>query len=207
MGAVSRPSTLLRVLVLLILGSAPAPAEAAWGLLWRPPTARSAPPDQSWLLDVPEKPGARSKGKVAVFAFKGDEYYEPVRAAVVKALRRHGLTVTATLRPVDGAAQYREVSQTLRLAVFVEGELRGQGARQSAFVRLRSGVSGQRIASIRFSGSTQKIVGDVGRTLWSRVGPTVMRSCASASRPRRREREPLRIDAGTETSAVASQDS
>jgi hypothetical protein len=182
-----------------ILVSTAAPVEAGWVVpsLLPARAAPSGPPDQSWQLDVPEKPGRHSKGKVAVFIFEGDDVYQPVRAAVVRALRRKGLTVTATLRPVDSAAQYREMSYALNLAVFVEGELRGEGARQSAFIRLRSGVSGQRMSSARFSGLTPKIVAEVDRKLWTRLGPAVMRACSSASRPRRRERAPTHIDAST----------
>ena len=190
----------MTVLVGALVAAAAAPAQAAWGVphLLRPPQiARTAPPDQSWLTDVPEKPGAHSKGKVAVFVFNGDDVYQPVRAAVVRALREKGLTVTASLRPVDSAAQYREMSYALNLAVFIEGEMIGEGARQSALIRLRSGVTGQRIATAKFSGPTHEIVGAVGRTLWSRVGAATMRACSSASRPRRREREPLRIEAGS----------
>ena len=45
--------------------------------------------------------------------------------------------------------------------------------------------------------------------LWTRVGPTVTRACTSVSRPRRRDREPLRIDAGdpVEDEALAPDDS
>ena len=77
------------VLVGALVAAAAAPAQAAWWVphLLRPPQiARTAPPDQSWLTDVPEKPGAHSKGKVAVFVFNGDDVYQPVRAAVVRAL-------------------------------------------------------------------------------------------------------------------------
>jgi hypothetical protein len=186
------------MLVGVILGSAPAPAQAGWvPYLWRPRPVRLAPPDQSWLTDVPERRGARSRGKVAVFVFKGDDVYQPVRAAVVRVLRRRGLNVTASLRPVDSVAQYREMSYALNLAVYVDGEVSGEGARQSALIRLRSGVSGQRIASARFSGLTPKIVGDVGRTLWTRVGPATMRACTSAAKPRQRVGEPLHIEAGS----------
>lgn len=197
------------VLVGTILGAASAPAEAAWGMLYlpRPKVARSTAPDQSWLLDIPEKRGVRSRGKVAVFVFKGDDVYQPVRAAVVRVLRRRGLNVTTTLRPVDSAAQYRELSGALNLAAYVQGEMKGEGARQTALIHLYSGVSGQRVASARFAGPTKKIVGDVKRTLWTRTGPTIMRACSSASRPRRIERAPLHIEAGTpdETTPVASQ--
>jgi hypothetical protein len=177
----------------------PATAFASWGIPYLPrqAVARSMAPDQSWLQDVPQPSGARSRGKVAVFTFEGDDVYQPVRAAVVKLLRRRGLNVTANLRPVDSAAQYRELSQTLNMAVYVEGDVSGEGAKQTAVIRVRSGMSGQRIATARFFGPTPKIVGDVNRTLWTRLGPTVMRSCTSVSKPRARERAPLLIDAGS----------
>ena len=198
-------------IVVSILVSASAPAEAAWAVPYpRPPqAARSNAPDQTWLQDIPEKPGAHRRGKVAVFIFKGDDVYEPVRAAVVRTLRAKGLNVTASLRPVDSAAQYRELSYTLNLAVYIEGELTGEGARQNAVIHLRSGLTGQRIASAKFSGPTPEIVGAVGRGLWPRVGATMMRACSNASRPRRREREPMHIEAGTplEETPVASRGS
>jgi len=176
---------------------AAAPAEAAWGVPCPLPQVRSGPPDQSWLQDVPGKPGAQSRGKVAVFVFKGDDVYEPVRASVVQTLRKRGLNVTATLRPVDSPKQYREMSYTLNLAVFIEGEVTGEGAGQTATIRLRSGVTGQSFATAKFSGATPEIVGNIGRTLWTRVGSATIRACASASRPRRREVEPTYIEAGT----------
>jgi hypothetical protein len=190
----------------VISGFAPTPAQAFWGGSFRffPPKPASTGPDQSWLMDVPEKPGAHPKNKVAVFVFKGDDVYQPLRAAVVRTLRRRGLIVTATLKPVDSAAQYRELAQATNLAVFVQGEMAGEGARQSAQVHLYSGVTGQRITSIKFQGPTQKIVGDIGRTLWTRSGPAIKRACSSASRPRRLEREPLRIEAGSPVESTAT---
>jgi len=173
------------------------PAEAAWGVPCPLPKVLSSPPDQSWLKDVAEKPGARSRGKVAVFVFKGDDVYEPVRAAVVRILRKRGLNVTATLRPVDNPKQYREMSYTLNLAVFVDGEVIGEGAGQTVVIRLRSGVTGQYFATVKFSGPTPQIVGNMGRTLWTRVGSGTIRACSSASKPRQREVEPTYIEAGT----------
>jgi hypothetical protein len=174
-----------------------APAEAAWGVPCALPQVRPDPPDQSWLKDVQERPGARSRGKVAVFVFKGDDIYEPVRAAVVRMLRKRGLNVTATLRPVDSPKQYREMSYTLNLGVFLEGEVSGEGAGQTVNIRLRSGLTGQYFTTVKFSGTTPKIVGDIGRTLWTRVGSATMRACSSASKPRQREVEPTYIEAGT----------
>jgi hypothetical protein len=217
-------AVVIAVVIAVILGSAPANAEAAWGTFYvrssmsssvpssvRPPRVvrpvGPTPPDQSWLMDIPEKPGAHSKGKVAVFVFKGDDVYQPVRAEVVRALRRKGLNVTTTLRPVDSAAQYREMSYTLNVGAYVEGELTGEGARQTAHIRLRSGVTGQPIATATFAGPTPKIIGAIGRGLWSRVGGATMRACSSKARPRKHEREPMHIDAGTplDNTPVAAQ--
>ena len=177
-------------------GMVAAPATAlAWGVsYWQLPKPVHKAPDQSWLQDVPER---RGHGKVAVFAFQGDDVYQPVREAVVNLLRRRGLNVTASLRPVDSASQYRELSQTLNLAVYIDGEVTGDGDHQTAVIRLRSGVSGQRIGSARFTGPTKKIVADLRGKLWTRVGPTVTRACAGVSKPRQQEREPLRIEAGS----------
>jgi hypothetical protein len=202
-----QPSRLGATLLLAagLVAATPTTANATWAV-WYPRLAPEArkPPDQSWMQDVPASPGTRPRGKVAVFVFKGDDVYEPIRAAVVRALRRRGLNVTASLRPVDSAAQYREMSYALELALFVEGELTGQGRRQTAHIRLRSGLTGQPVATATFTGPTHKIVGDVDRSLWTRIGPTVVRACSKAAKPRRPENEPLRIEAGT-ADGLASQ--
>jgi hypothetical protein len=178
------------LLLTVVLGAAPA-ARASLGM-FPLPFMRPAPRDQSWLKDLPERP---SRGKVAVFELNGDDVYQPMREAVVRVLRRRGLNVIVTLRPMEGATEHRETSQALNLAAFVSGEVIGEGARQAAVITLTSGLTGHRMASARFAGPTDKIVGDIGRTLWTRLGPAITRSCKSASRPRAREREPLRIDA------------
>ncbi len=201
-------TVLCGVLVLAALGAMSRPAQAAWVVpfLKPAPIARPTPPDQSWMDDLPEKAGAHARGKVAVFAFKGDDVYEPVRAAVVKLLRAKGLNVTATLRPVDSAAQFREMSYTLNLAAFVEGEISGEGPNQTAVIHLRSGMSGKRVASTRLSGATPQLVGTVGHKVWPALGGAVMRSCSSAARPRQREREPLRIEAGSASDGTVAAD-
>jgi hypothetical protein len=172
-------------------------AEAAWGVPFALPQVHSAPPDQSWLKDVPEQPGDDSAGRVAVFAFKGDDVFEPFRGAVVRTLRKQRLSVTASLRPADGPAQYREMSYSSNLAVFIEGEVSGQGARQTVLIRLRSGVTGQYFTSARFSGATPAIVEAIGSALWGRVGSAILRTCSSAAKPRRRESTPTYIEAGS----------
>jgi hypothetical protein len=182
---------ILAALVALTVGWASS-AQATWGMLpFR--ASRPAPPDQSWLADSPES--ARSRGKVAVFVFRGDDVYEPVRASVVRLLRRRGLSVTVSLKPVHSAVELREMSQISNLAVYVAGELTGEGARQRAAIHLYSGLTGRRMATMRFAGPTDEIVRDIERKLWTRVGPPILRACSSVQRPRRQERAPLRIDA------------
>ena len=180
-----------------LLGAMAAPTEAAWGVPCMVPQVHSAPPDQSWLKDVSEKPGIRARGKVAVFVFKGDDVFEPVRAAVVRTLRKQGLNVTAELRPADRPAQYREMSYASNLAVFIDGEVSGEGARQTVLIRLRSGVTGQYFTSAKFSGSMPGLVGAIGGALWPRVGSAIIRACTSVAKPRRRESEPMYIEAGS----------
>src|SRR5947199_9195334 len=141
-------TVLFGALVLTALGAMSRPAQAAWVVPFlRPaPIVRPTLPDQSWMDDLPEKPGTHAKGKIAVFAFKGEDVNEPVRAAVVKLLRSKGLNVTASLRPVDSAAQFREMSYTLNLGAFVEGEITGDGPHQTAMIHLLIGVSSNTIA-------------------------------------------------------------
>jgi hypothetical protein len=172
-------------------------AEAAWGVPFPLPKVQSSPPDQSWLKDVPEKPDATAAGKVAVFTFKGDDVFEPFRGAVVRTLRKQRLSVTAALRPADSPAQYREMSCSSNLAVFIDGEVSGEGARQTVLIRLRSGVTGQHFTSVRFSGSREVIVESIGNALWGRVGSAILRTCSSAAKPRRRESTPTYIEAGS----------
>jgi hypothetical protein len=179
------------------LGATVCFADAARGAPDPRPHAHSAPPDQSWLKDVPEKPGSGAQGRIAVFTFKGDDVFEPVRAAVVRTLRKQRLDVTATLRRADSPAQYREMSYASNLAVFVDGEVSGKGVRQMVLIRLRSGVTGQYFATTRFKGSTQSIVGAIGGRLWVRVGSAIVRTCASAAKPRRRQSAPMYIEAGS----------
>jgi hypothetical protein len=185
------------VLAAAALGATAGPAQAAWGLPCPLPRVHTAPPDQSWLKDVPEKPGESAAGKIAVFTFKGDDVFEPFRGAVVRTLRKQRLNVTASLRPADNPAQFREMSYSSNLAVFIEGEVSGQGPRQSVLIRLRSGVTGQHFGSAKFSGSTEAIVEAIGNGLWGRVGSAILRTCSAAAKPRRRESTPMYIEAGS----------
>jgi hypothetical protein len=135
-------------------------------------------------------------GKVVVFGFKGDGG-ALVHQEVVSTLRTRGLNVETGIRPVDSAEQYREMAATLNLAAYIDGAVSGDGPQGRATVNLRSGVTGRRIASVRFSGERSGLAADVGSELWNRAGSKLTRLCVEAAKPRKRGRGPMRIDAGT----------
>ena len=115
------------------------------------------------------------------------------------------MKVTTNLRPVDSAEQYREMADTLGLAAFLDGEASEDGDQASVTVHVRSGVSGLRIASTTLSGERRKLAGEVDHSLWTQLGPPLARVCAEAAKPRKREREPMRIEAGTPLDAPVAE--
>ncbi|MBC8133645.1 MAG: hypothetical protein H7X95_11740, partial [Deltaproteobacteria bacterium] len=148
------------------------------------------------IVKVPPLPPPR--GKVVVFTFRGDDVGSAtVREQVVRALRVKGLTIVTTIRPVDSAEQYRDMAVALDLVGYVDGEVRDDGDQASATVHLRSGVTGRRIASATFSGERRKLPAEVAKGLWTEVGPAFARVCVEAAKPRKVERAPMRIEAGT----------
>jgi hypothetical protein len=136
------------------------------------------------------------KGKVAILAFEGDGA-NPLRARIVRLLRAKGLKVITTLRPVDTPEQYREMADTLVLVAFLDGEASEDGDQASVTVHVRSGVSGLRVASATLAGERRKLPSAIDHELWPELAPPLSRACTDAVKPRKREREPMRIEAGT----------
>lgn len=143
-----------------------------------------------------EEPISVAGAKIAMFAFTGDDP-EPIRRQVQHVLRAKGVKINASLRSVDSADQYREMATTLNLIAYVDGEVTIDGAEGSATIFVRSGTTGLRIASATFSGDRHLLVANVGKDLWTEIGPALGRAFADAAKPRRLEREPMRINAGT----------
>jgi hypothetical protein len=141
-----------------------------------------------------------------VFGFKG-EGAARVQQVVVSTLRTRGLQVTTGLRPVDSAEQYREMAGALRLAAYIDGTVDADGSRGLATVNVRSGTTGRRIATLRFSGERNALPSDVGNGLWPRTGPQLARLCAEAAKPRKGARKAMRINAGTPLENTAQDDS
>jgi hypothetical protein len=172
-----------------------------------PPAAASRPAAASaGSRSKTKSDGPAVSGKVAVFGFTG-EGAARVQQVVVTTLRTRGLQVTTSLRPVDSAEQYREMAGTLRLAAYIEGTVGGSGSQGQATVHVRSGITGRRIASVRFAGDRGALASDVGSGLWPRTGPQLARLCAEAAKPRKGGRHAMRINAGTPIETTAPDDS
>jgi hypothetical protein len=143
-----------------------------------------------------EEPISVAGAKVAMFAFTGDDA-EPIRRQVQHLLRAKGIKINANLRSVDSAEQYREMATTLNLVAYIDGEVDIDGAEGSATIFVRSGATGLRIASATFSGDRHLLVANLGKDLWTEIGPALGRAFTDAAKPRHLEREPMRINAGT----------
>jgi hypothetical protein len=160
---------------------APAPPKGKAAARVQPPKDPPLPPPQ---------------GKVVVFTFAGEGAHR-VQQQVISSLRAKGMKVITNLRPVDSAEQYREMSVTLNLVAYVDGEYTGEGDQASATVYVRSGVTGLRAVSTTFAGEKRTLPTEVGKGLWDRISPDLAKICVEAAKPRKAERPPLRIEAGT----------
>jgi hypothetical protein len=164
----------------------PAPAPSAKS---KSVTRTQQPQPKAPALPVPQ-------GKFAVFTFAGEGGHR-VQQQVVSSLRAKGLKVITNLRPVDSAEQYREMAVTLNLVAYLDGEYVGEGDQASATVYVRSGVTGLRAVSTTFAGERRTLPTEIGKGLWDRISPDLSKLCADAAKPRKAERAPLRIEAGT----------
>jgi hypothetical protein len=159
--------------------------------------ARSAAGAKAVARAQPKEPPLPApQGKFAVFTFEGEGAHR-VQQQVVSSLRARGLKVITNLRPLDSAEQYREMAATLNLVAYLDGEYVGDGDQASATVYVRSGVTGLRSISTTFSGERRTLATEVGRGLWDRISGDLSRLCVEAAKPRKVERAPLRIEAGT----------
>src|SRR5206468_1141283 len=55
----------------------------------------------------------------------------------------------------------------------------------------------QKVAVTTFRETKLHLRAEVEDNLWTKVGPAIARACADASKPRKRDRNPLMIEAGT----------
>ena len=154
-------------------------------------TTPHAPPK-----DAKDPPLPAPQGKLVVFPFAG-EGGQRVQQQVMSVLRAKGMKLVSNLRPVDSAEQYREMAVTLNVVGYVDGEYAAEGEQSSVTVFIRSGVTGLRVTSTTFAGERRTLATEVGKGLWERISPELSKLCVEAAKPRKSERAPLRIEAGT----------
>jgi len=134
--------------------------------------------------------------KVAVLAFSGDDP-EPVRRQIMHVLRAKGMKTMTGLRPVDSPEQFREMSATLNLVAYIDGEVAVDGTTASATVFVRNGSSGMRTASATFAGDRRSVGAAIAKELWERIGPAMSDAVGDAAKPHKGVREPMRLNAGS----------
>jgi hypothetical protein len=183
---------MIALAVAVVLATAPAGARAKKKAS-AAPSAKNKPIAR---LQPKDPPLPAPQGKFVVFTFAGEGGHR-IQQQVVSSLRAKGLKVITNLRPVDSAEQYRELAVTLNLVAYVDGEYVGDGDQASATVYVRSGVTGLRAVSTTFAGERRTLPTEIGKGLWDRISPDLSKLCVEAAKPRKAERAPLRIEAGT----------
>jgi hypothetical protein len=183
-------------------------ASLAAGLLAAIATAAFSPPAQargaakSKAKGAHARKAARSKstpnqeGKVAVFPIRYDDE-NAFSAQIHRLLRAHGLEVATDVHRVDTAEQFRELSTALGFAAYVDGEYNEGPTRSRLTIVVRNGYTGKKVAVTTFKETALHLRAEVEDNLWTKIGPAIARACADASKPRKRDRSPLVIEAGT----------
>jgi hypothetical protein len=135
-------------------------------------------------------------GKVAVFPvrYEDDNGFSPL---IERVLRAHGLAVATDVHRVDTAEQFRELSTALGFAAYVDGEYNDGAARSKLTIVVRNGYTGKKVAVTTFRETKLHLRSEVEDNLWTKIGPAIARACADASKPRKRDRAPMMIEAGT----------
>jgi hypothetical protein len=149
--------------------------------------ARKAP--RSKIVPNPE-------GKVAVFPIRYDDE-NAFTAQVQRLLRARGLDIATDVRRVDTAEQFRELSTALGFAAYVDGEYNDSPTRSRLTIVVRNGYTGKKVAVTTFRETKLHLRSEVEDNLWTKIGPAIARACADASKPRKRDRDPMMIEAGT----------
>ena len=72
-----------------------------------------------------------------------------------------------------------------------------RNSRSRLTIQVRNGYTGRKVAAVTFRESNLHMRTEVEDKLWTKIGPSLARACADASKPRKRDRDPLMIEAGT----------
>ena len=117
---------------------------------------------------------------------------------VERLLRAHGVDVATDVRGVDTPEQFRELATHLGIAAFVDGNLKERegDAISKVTVQVRSGYTGRRLTLVTFRETKIHLRAEMEDKLWTKVGPSIARACVDAAKPRKRDRDPMMIQAG-----------
>jgi hypothetical protein len=167
--------------------ASPAHAHARRAVKVKAAHARKAP--RSKIVSNPE-------GKVAVFPVRYDDE-NAFTAQIHRLLRARGLDIATDVHRVDTAEQFRELSTALGFAAYVDGEYNDGPTRSRLTIVVRNGYTGKKVAVTTFKETKLHLRAEVEDNLWTKIGPAIARACADASKPRKRDRDPMMIEAGT----------
>jgi len=138
------------------------------------------------------------EGKVVLLPIRDDDDHG-FTSQIERLLRARGLDVVTDVRGVDTAEQFRELATHLGITAFVEGNLKERegDAISRITIQVRNGYTGRKLTVVTFRETKLHLRAEVEEKLWPKVGPAIARACADAAKPRRRDRDPLLIEAGT----------
>jgi len=137
------------------------------------------------------------EGKVVLLPLRDDDDHS-FTSQIERLLRAHGVDVATDVRGVDTPEQFRELATHLGIAAFVDGNLKERegAAISKVSVQVRSGYTGRRLTLVTFRETKLHLRAELEDKLWTKVGPAIARACADAAKPRKRDRDPMVIQAG-----------
>jgi NADPH:quinone reductase-like Zn-dependent oxidoreductase len=188
-----RPGVLAAALAAAVAAAIPQPAHAR-GAGRRPAhTARAKAVSHAPRSKVV----ANQEGKVVLLPLRDDDDHS-FTSQIERLLRAHGVDVATDVRGVDTAEQFRELATHLGIAAFVEGTLKEKegNAISKVTVQVRSGYTGRRLTLVTFRETKLHLRAEMEDKLWAKVGPAIAHACVDSAKPRKRDRDPMMIQAG-----------
>ena len=185
--------------------------------------AEAAPRKTSAKGKSPSRGGAKAKAggeshsgseaeaiagsKIALLEFRGDNV-DLIRGQVIKVLKTKVREVSINVRPADSTEQYRDMGAAMNLALYVQGHIKDMSKDQAVLtIDLRSGVSGRKLTTVKFTGNRRKLYADAEDELWKKIEKPFGRACLEATRAVRHHNAPLRIDAGDPLDDISARSS
>jgi NADPH:quinone reductase-like Zn-dependent oxidoreductase len=192
-----RPGVLAAALAAAFAAAIPQPAHAR-GAGRRPAhAARTKSTAHAAKKTAPRTKAVDQEGKVVLLPLRDDDDHS-FTAQIERLLRAHGVDVATDVRGVDTAEQFRELATHLGIAAFVDGTLKEKegNAISKVTVQVRSGYTGRRLTLVTFRETKLHLRAEMEDKLWAKVAPSIARACVDAAKPRKRDRDPMMIQAG-----------